>query len=231
MDEKKYYQDPDNNNYYFLCETSSTLINCETCDSKTKCNACKTGYILEQSDICIADSYVTQQLYFLDSDINKYVSCSSAIPNCQKCTSNTNCVLCNNNFASIGNDYSQCQDLSTKKYYLDTDTNLYQPCSNEITYCDTCSINNNNFVCETCQTNYALKHNEDNSIECGLKTDLENNNYYYTNDSGNNYYSCSNPLYNTVLNCKECENKNPKHPITIPTIAPVDNLLSSSGLA
>ena len=208
LEGKKYYQDPDNNNYYFLCETSSSLINCETCDSKIKCNSCKPNFVLEQSDICISDSFVTEQLYFLNSDINKYVSCSSAISNCLKCTSNINCISCINNFATIGNDYSQCQDLSTKKYYLDSDTNLYQPCSNKITNCDTCSINNNNFICETCEINYAVKHNEDNSIECSLKTELDNNNDYYSDDLGNNYYSCSNPLYNTVLNCKECENKN-----------------------
>ena len=151
LDEKKYYQDPDNNNYYFLCETSSSLINCVTCDSKIKCNSCKPNFFLEQSDICISDSFVTEQLYFLDNDINKYVSCSSAISNCLKCTSNINCISCINNFATIGNDYSQCQDLSTKKYYLDSDTNLYQPCSNKIPNCDTCSINNNNFICETCE--------------------------------------------------------------------------------
>ena len=31
---------------------------------------------------------------------------------------------------------------------------------------------------------------------------------FYSNDSGINYYSCNNPLYNEVSNCIKCSNKN-----------------------
>ena len=36
------------------------------------------------------------------------------------------------------------------------------------------------------------------NIVCDLLENLEENNLYYTNDSGINYYSCSNSLYNSV---------------------------------
>ena len=206
ISEKKYYQDPDNNNYYFICSTS--LNNCLTCDSKIKCNTCNEGYVLEESNICIPYSDVIAELYYLDNVNNKYISCSK-LPNCQKCTTGTNCKTCNNNFAIIGDDRSKCEDLSTKKYYRDTDLNQYKPCSFKLNNCETCSIDNNNqFICETCSINYALKHNNENNIECSLKSELEINNEYYTTDSGMNYYSCSNSLYNDVTNCKECSNKN-----------------------
>ena len=206
ISEKKYYQDPDNNNYYFICSTS--LNNCLTCDSKIKCNICNDGYVLEESNICIPYSDVIAELYYLDNVNNKYISCSK-LPNCQKCTTGTNCKTCNNNFAIIGDDRSKCEDLSTKKYYRDTDLNQYKPCSYKLNNCETCSIDNNNqFICETCSINYALKYNNENNIECSLKSELGLNNEYYTTDSGMNYYSCINSLYNDVSNCKECSNKN-----------------------
>ena len=122
LDEKKYYQDPDNNNYYFPCENS--LQNCLTCDTKTKCNSCvNNNYVIEEHDICIPFSSVTDQLYFLDDSIDKYALCSSRITNCNKCTSNSYCVSCKENFEIIEDDHSNCEDLSTKKYYKDTDTN------------------------------------------------------------------------------------------------------------
>ena len=202
LDEKKYYQDSDNNNYYFLCETS--LSNCLTCDSKTKCNSCKDDFGIEEHDICISKS---SPLYYLDSTINKYVLCSSRISNCKSCTSSDYCVECNENFAIIGTDHSKCEDLSTKKYYKDTD-NLYHQCSYKKVNCETCRVDgNNNFICEKCEATYAFKHNSDNSIQCGLKSELESNNEYYTNDSGLNFYSCSNSLFNDILNCKECSSK------------------------
>lgn len=206
INEKKYYQDPDNNNYYYICSTS--LSNCLTCDSKTKCNTCNDNFGIEESDKCIPYSDVIAQLYYLDSDINKYVSCSK-ISNCQKCTSKSNCVFCVENFVIIGDDHTKCEDLATKNYYKDTDLNQYKPCSYKLINCETCSINvNNNLICEQCATNYALKHDNINSIECSLKSELEANNAYFSDDSKINFYSCSNLLYNNITNCKECSTKN-----------------------
>ena len=206
LNEKKYYQDPDNNNYYFLCETS--LSNCLTCDTKTKCNTCQNNYVIEEHDTCIPYSSVTSQIYFLDTAITKYALCSSRITNCQTCTSNSYCVACIENFAIIGEDHSQCEDLSTKKYYKDNELNQYKLCSFKLANCETCSVDSNNqFICEKCEALYALKHDNNNNIQCSLKTELDNNNEYYTNDLGINYYSCSNLLFNDVSNCKECFNK------------------------
>ena len=149
-----------------------------------------------------------EELYYLDNDINKYVSCSK-ISNCQKCTSGTYCKTCISNFAIIGDDHSRCEDLSTKKYYKDNNLNQYKLCSYKLEHCETCDIDNNNqFICETCSANYTFKHDNINNIECSLKSELESNNEYHTQDSGINYYSCSNSLYNDILNCKECSNKN-----------------------
>ena len=202
----KYYIDHDKNNYYFLC--SESLSNCDTCANKNKCNTCKSNYVIEESDICIPYLDVTSQLYYLDSDIGKYASCSK-LSNCEKCKSKTECINCITNYATIGEDLSKCEDLSTKKYYYETSLNKYEPCSYKLENCDTCVIDsNNNFYCDKCMTNYALKHDNVNSIVCREKTFFGGNNKYFTNDTGINYYSCSNSLYHNVSNCLECSNKN-----------------------
>ena len=98
------------------------------------------------------------------------------------------------------------KDISSGKFYLDTETGKYEYCSHKITNCERCLIDNdNNFNCQECKSNYVFKHN--NNLECVLKTSLEENYLYYTNDSGINYYSCNNPLYNEVSNCIKCSNK------------------------
>ena len=73
--------------------------------------------------------------------------------------------------------------------------------------CETCRKDSeNNFICEQCKSNYVFKL--DNNLECSLKSDLSNNKMFFSNDSGINYYSCSNSLYNSVSFCKECYNGN-----------------------
>lgn len=69
--------------------------------------------------------------------------------------------------------------------------------------CELCT-NNDDFICKKCFINYSFKH-DNNNIECAETSSLEGNNYYYTNDSKVNYYSCQ--LYNSVINCVQCSNQ------------------------
>ena len=257
---KKYYIDPDNNNYYYPCQIS--LSNCLICDSKTKCLTCDTpNYLLEESDKCIAKTQVDAKFYYEDPSSHKYIKCSNKIEKCEKCNSDTDCIscetdfylveddngqvscqnidvskyyqknsadnskiyyklcsneishcdecsssshcnICDQGFAIINNIYNECKDLSTKKYYYDSELRSYQLCSNKFELCEKCDMENGNFTCLQCINNYALKH--DDNIICDLITNLDTNANYYTNDSKINYYSCS--LYDEVKNCLECSN-------------------------
>ena len=68
--------------------------------------------------------------------------------------------------------------------------------------CEFCSTYGE-FQCKRCFINYSFKH--ENNIVCSEKTLLEGNKFFYTNDSGINYYSCL--LFNEVKNCEECSKK------------------------
>lgn len=103
----------------------------------------------------------------------------------------------------INEIYNKCEDLSSEKYYYDSSDRKYKLCSNKISNCLKCYLNDNNLIYKQCDDNFSFKH--DDNIICDLTLLLENNSNYFTNDSGINYYSCL--FYNEVKNCLECNNK------------------------
>ena len=203
IDEHKYYHDTTTDIY----KKCSTLISeCNKCSDSTTCTECLGDAKLEEHNICIPNSEVIAHLYYLDETSYKYASCSK-ISQCKTCLSSTNCTLCNDGYVIIEeNSITTCEDFSTKKYYYDSLLNKYKECSYKFRNCEKCVVEGgNNFVCEECKSNYVFKH--DNNLECSLKSELETNKEFYTNDSGKNYFSCSNSLYNDVLYCKECNER------------------------
>ena len=103
-----------------------------------------------------------------------------------------------------------------KKYEIKDDGTIVKikddeekECSDLFPNCELCIIDNKqNLICKQCSSGYALKNIDINNIVCDLLENLEDNKMYYTNDSGINYYSCINSLYNSVSKCLECENGN-----------------------
>ena len=115
------------------------------------------------------------------------------------------CTKCENNYAIIDNDHTKCENILTEKYYYDSELGIYTLCSNKMSNCEFCSTNKGRFICKKCFENYAFKRENENNIECVEKTALDGLNTFYTNDTGNNYYSCY--FYNKVKNCEECSNR------------------------
>ena len=199
----KYYQDPDDNNYYYEC--SHSLEHCLTCYSKTKCKECITSYVIEESDICIAYSLYTNQLYYLDDETNKYYSCSK-ISNCAKCTSSTNCIECKEGYNFIkGSDNNLiCENIDLNKYYQVTEDSktYYKKCEDKITNCDECSAEN---YCTKCKSNFAII--EDDHTKCENLLDEK----YYYDGTLEKFKLCSYKMTNCELcstygdfNCKKC---------------------------
>ena len=168
----KYYQDPDDNNYYYEC--SHSLEHCFTCYNKNKCKDCITSYVVEESDICISYSLYTSHLYYLDSTTNKYFSCSK-IANCEQCTSSIDCIKCKEGFNFIkGNDNNLiCEDIDTNKYYPVTEDSktYYKKCEDKITNCDECSSEN---YCTKCKDNFGIIGTDHTKCESLLEEK-----YYY----------------------------------------------------
>ena len=207
VDENYYYLNDENeNNKYSSC---SKIPNCEKCISSSECTLCIEGFKLiedENNIISCQNIDITSYYEITTSEKKYYRKCDKDLPNCELCSNSEACNKCKDNFAIIGNDFTKCENLLTKKYYYDDELNQYKECSYRFPYCDKCIIDNeNNFICEQCITDYAFKH--DNSVECSEKLNLETNLNYFTNNSGIDYYSCNNPLYHDVVNCLQCTEK------------------------
>ena len=203
IEDKKYYQDPDNN-YYYKC--SHSLENCIICDDKTKCIRCEDSYVLDERDTCIPYSLVEQNFYYLDETINKYSSCSKIL-NCLTCSSSTNCISCKTDYYFVQNNVNQisCQNiLDINKYYKNIveGKEIYKKCSDSISNCEQCSSNN---YCTKCDNNYAIIENDHTKCE-----NLLTEKYYHDTDL-NKFTLCSNKLANCELCstygqfiCKKC---------------------------
>ena len=107
INEKKYYKDSNDNNYY-LC---SKLINgCDTCENAEKCLQCNIGYNLDENDKCIPTALALTKYYF-NTETGRYVSCSK-IENCEECSSGEICTKCNSGYEINNNS---CQIIEQKK--------------------------------------------------------------------------------------------------------------------
>ena len=195
-----YYKN--DNDKYVSC---STLSNCEKCTSASQCILCSGEYKLIEGDdnVISCKNIALTNYYEIEGDFTYYRKCSKDISNCLECSSGSHCNKCETNFAIIDNIYNKCEDLSSEKYYYDSSDEKYKLCTNKITNCIKCSLNDINFLCKQCDDNFSFKH--DVNAACDLTTSLENNHNFFTNDSKINYYSCL--LYSNVKNCLECPNK------------------------
>ena len=206
--------------HYKLNENKKTCIeivpNCKTFsnDEEDICIECKTGYFLAKEDKnnqnfeCLENIPTNQYYSTYDEDlnINYYEKCHNGVNFCSQCESKTKCTKCIDNSYVLVDDGSICGILSTHLYFWNENIRQYQTCSKHMTNCKYCKINDeNNFECIKCDDGFALSHGND--VECDLKTNLESRVDYFTNDTGINYYSCSNSLYHDVSNCLKCSRK------------------------
>ena len=196
-----YYLDSSTGKYI----SCSKISNCLKCSSATECILCNTNfYFTENEEHQISCQSIDRNKYFQTNEGGKiiYKKCGNYINNCDECSSENYCTKCANNYGIIEDDHSKCEYLLEEKYYYNTTLGKFRLCSYEMSNCETCSTYDE-FICKKCLTNYALKH--ENNIQCVEKTSLEGNEYFYTNDSGKSYYSCS--LFNDVANCDKCLDK------------------------
>ena len=186
---------------YKKCE----ITNCQSCSSATQCILCYKGFKLVQGDdnlITCQNIDITEYYKVNDEKIIYYKKCEKAITNCDECSSKDYCIKCKTNYGTVDHNHNKCENLLEEKYYYDTVLKTFKLCSYKMPNCEFCSTYGE-FICKRCFSNYALKH--ENNIDCSEKTLLERNKYFYTNDSGINYYSCL--LFNKVENCEECYKK------------------------
>ena len=200
------YYHPENN----ICVAN--VLNCEAYEDENNCKICKSGFdqVFQEDNklSCIILTNDEKNKIYYTENIDGhtyYKKCSKAINNCNECLSSTICTKCKDGFSTIGDDKSKCEDLSTNKYYYDSNEQIYKSCSNKMDNCNKCTMDNNNFNCLECSSGFKLLY--DIIVECKESSLLENNNEYFSNENGDIYYKCSNNFYHSVSNCRTCNNK------------------------
>ena len=201
LNKDEYYLYNNELQIYKKCE----LLNCKICSSGTECQECKPEFnFVEDDNNLITCQKIDTNKYYQFNSGNKtyYKKCSKSINNCEECSSENYCIKCLNNYAIINGDHTKCESLLEEKYYYDNSSETFKLCSDKIETCELCTTYGD-IICKQCFSNYAVKH--ENDITCKEISFFLNNAYFYTNDNGKNYYSCS--LYNEVDNCEQCSNK------------------------
>ena len=191
-----------------VCENK--IKNCIEYDDDESCKKCKDGYALikekNNNKYCLEESKLGIQYYSeTESDITYYIKCSDTFDNCLSCSS-TACTSCINNYGLYydGTSYA-CVDLSSKKYYYDSESSLYKLCSEKMNGCDTCSKSSNNEInCIQCLENYAIIYGEPET--CSLESDLKNDDSLFKDNDGK-YYPCNDNKFHNVENCVKCKDK------------------------
>ena len=216
-------------NIYYSC-----LTNCETCSDSQSCEKCLNGFTYsdnkcikeienckeyDENGICkeCNDNFGFnktnrnecinilnfERFYTSDEGIS-YYPCNEIITDCQKCVYDNkivNCYLCEENSILVNNEntcYLKDYIDNNKTYFYLNETHA-KKCLEEISNCNECESEEK---CIKCINDFFMVNND--LKKCLKKSDIESLDEYYLNEENTTYYSCENPLYNTIENCKKC---------------------------
>jgi len=195
-----------NNNCYKKIEK------CQEYEVDEKCKRCENGYAFKENDRLNCKNTINEfgEYYSKDNGIS-YFKCDGNngenIQFCKKCNYNNGliCNECQDNYVLKDDENNICYSKSTfgndKKYYYEDSLHI-KTCSKTINKCEECEKIENNIKCTKCEDGFYFVDED----------------YYNCKDLGeiipefykenNQYYSCGNIKYNSIENCKECDNKN-----------------------
>ena len=189
--ERAKIEDVDEKNNFELSEEGICIKYCKQCKENKKCIKCRDEYGLVGNKtnnelLCLPENELSKGFYKNNESI--YYKC---IDFCEKCSNDTSCDKCWNNFTLIENICIE-EILNCENYYL-------------------------NGTCKKCIENYAFEGEERNI--CSNKEMFLNS--YYSKDGGISFYSCDgedndkhiknciNCYFNEnslTLECLECKN-------------------------
>ena len=158
---------------YLACSDSRyhSVKNCNTCHNKDKCDTCKSGYEMANSnELCLSYSDINQNVYYKNTLDNKYYLCSNVIKGCEICENGEKCTHCYIGFDLEENDKCIPTALAMTRYYLNNETGKYVSCT-KIENCEECI---SNAECTKCINGYELNNSSCNIIE-NIKTDENKN--------------------------------------------------------
>ena len=110
----------------------------------TECEKCNDNFYLykENKKNCIVLDNIER--YYKNG--TSYYPCNESIENCEKCNDGENCYECNNNLKIILGEQNHCYNeniLSTNNSLIKKNDTFYMKCSDNISHCETCELDNN----------------------------------------------------------------------------------------
>ena len=200
---KEYYPIDNNGNLYYNCKIG--VSNCKTCESKDYCIVCEQPYgrIYNIYSYCFSDEEITKnENKYIKGEDENYYPCNYYIDNCQQCLNKNKCILCENNYSFLNNDYSNCLLTNSLNGFCSEDNGKnYYSCEANIIYCEKAKLNK----CSKCRNGYTILNS--NNLKCININTLMPIEHYYTDNNGINFFSCN----YTIPNCKFCKMDNKKY--------------------
>ena len=123
----KYFKD-ESDGKYKLCNKG--INNCEECSSSNECLKCDINYTKLNNDktSCHRIDTLTNEYIPDPKDKTNYMKCSYYMKNCYLCESSSKCILCDEDFIFINDDFKNCinkSQISIDSYYTDDNKTFY----------------------------------------------------------------------------------------------------------
>ena len=186
---------------YYPCEKGVT--HCNICESKDHCILCQKPFvrIYNNYSYCFSEEKINKYgNEYIKINDTEYYPCNYYIKNCKQCKNENTCILCEENYSFLNNDYSKCYSQNDLSYYCSEDNNInYYNCEGGIIHCDEAKKENK---CDKCSNNYTILNSD--SSKCINIDKLIPIEHYYTIDNGIHYISCDYEFDN----CNKCKENN-----------------------
>ena len=190
------------------------IQNCKTYeDTGNQCSVCKDGFAFEGNDRASCKNLIEFIEYYSKDNGISYLKCddtgNGGIQNCGTCQYNSDddrliCKHCKADFILKDEETETCYSNSdyqnNNEYYYEDEYHV-KKCSLNINKCNRCEKYDGVLKCTECETDYSIVNDEERYCN---KTDEIPLDTYYSEQS--EYFSCL--IYNTIQNCKNCDDKN-----------------------
>ena len=199
--------------YIYLNQSCKIKIkNCSEYNLDGTCKKCDNNFAFKEDErkICYNISEFTE--YYTKDDGISYYPCDgdgeNHIKNCKICNYNKNneiklqCNECHEKFFILDEQVDICYLKDDKKHYYFINETHAKTCSKAIDYCMECENENK---CIKCENNYFLINNQ--TDKCYNINEINPIDEYFLDENNITYYSCGNPEYHLIENCRKCVSK------------------------
>jgi len=115
---------------YYSCGNYSKIKNCKKCQNSENCILCKDNctFINNNKSFCYEIKDLGNEYCLDPKDKDNYMKCSFYMNNCNLCESSSKCILCDENFIFINDDFKNCinkSEIPIDFYYTDNNITYY----------------------------------------------------------------------------------------------------------